>query len=283
MGYPSLWKVNHTEPHSSPWLARNSRQLFDRRAEYANRHKFLLPPAISSLAQVFGQKDNLKKDNLKNLQVLNTANVELQNETYHLRGSTARNINVSSVQRKELNTGMSYFFCPSARASLSPGFLELMGISDLKSHSDQEAEKNDRNTDLLDENYNYANDDNSKQIIDGGVGAQIVSRPSRSRFFLGNDNEYPIRKQGESKALVPSFFSRIGTKFKRPAETVVRTVLRDAEHMTILLPASTLFGDAVAEGFGDQSVLWVELSCHVLAARLVDDVDFKHEDDSVEE
>lgn len=285
--YPSLWKVNHTEPYSSPWLARNSRQLFDRRAEFVDSDNLVTSSAISSLAQIISGE----KEKLKNVQVLSTAKVELKNVTHHLRGSIARNVNVSSVQRKELNTGMSYFFCPSARASLSPGLLELSGISDLKSHFDQDVtEKNDRDTDLFDENYSSlfssdVNDDNSKQIIDGGVGvgAQIVRPNSGSRFFVGNDNEYPIRKEGESKALVPSLLSRISTKFRRPTETVVRTVLRDAEYMTILVPASTLFGDVMVEGFGNPSVLWVELSCHVLSARLINDVDFKHEDDWGEE
>lgn len=305
---PHLWSFDE----GTPWSVQHATQLFDFRlsSHASGKSVAAVPFALSRpLRREIMSVNNLPKSKTVH------GHIHTESPVRFLRGAIPANMmdydsetydskevfqDVPDKEDKALvhiesraSIGASYMFCPSAYASLSPGFIDLAGLSPQSSEN--------RNVDLAEQDEFdsprlgwasksafFASSLNEKKeyseyAADAGSGEDTIdSLLDESHGLLYEKHAgYPEVFGEESKALVPTVFNRkpgvdllsysnvAGDSIGR-AITVVQG---DDPFMSILFPASAIHGGSPSAE-EQKSQPWIEIGCQVLSARIVNGVNF---------
>lgn len=302
--HPNLWSFHE----GTPWSVERSTQLFDFRSssQMSGKDVAAVPFALSRpLRREIVSVNNFSKS--KTVQSL--IHSEIPNR--YLRGAIPTPMIQDNVVtdnseedlqalpeqmdkalvhiEKRGSIGSSFLFCPSAYASLSPGFMELAGLSPENKSEGLDGQASVESLRLdWDSNSAYvatsmSNQKDFSEYIDGtgSVVDTIDSLLDESHFLLHDKSIRSLKAQDEdSKALVPTVynkklgvndfsFSNIGGE---PVGNSVSVVQGDDPFMSILFPASAISGDFSSSEQKNQP--WIEIGCQVLSARIVDGVSF---------
>jgi len=306
--YPHLWSFDE----GTPWSVQRATQLFDFRSSSHASGK-----SVAAVPFALSRPFRREIMSVTNLPKSKTVHGHIHTETpiRFLRGAIPPHMmqyDGETYDSKEVlqdfpdkndkalvhiesrgSIGASYMFCPSAYASLSPGFIDLAGLS-------QESSKN-RNVDMsgqtefessklgwasksafiassLNEEVDY-----SEYAHDTGSGEDTIdSLLDESHGLLYEKNTaYPEVFNEESKALVPTVFNKklgvdIFSYSNVAGDSIGRSITvvqGDDPFMSILFPASAIHGGSPSAD-EQKSQPWIEIGCQVLSARIVNGVNF---------
>jgi hypothetical protein len=298
---PNLWRVDATS--NAPWTVDRSITLFDFRTILAKQSAVPVmksSPVVpfrfsSSLARemspktVANKRALLRKDALRNLRGSRKSATEAKSleedqtfvsqtvsDTSDEQDTSLGILRDSAFGGGSSKFGPNFMFCPSAFASVTPGFLQLAGLSEDAEEKGGEAYNWAKGSDMqhsaVSDLHKSKEDTKSDMIVDFD-----------DDDYVDDDMFEDAKEEEMDKALVPKY------DFVKPAASfpfaprgggsvpLIKNVFTGNDpYMSILVPASTLSTDlAFLESLGGEGgEPWVELGCQVLSAKLVDGVHF---------
>jgi len=297
---PNLWRIDAAR--NSPWTVERSITLFDFRSILSKQggtsiknsplipYRFSAPLRPDKLPTTVRDKTALiRRSNLRGSKVsVPEGDENLDTESSFVAQDSLRDERVTGIDVLRDNTyvdnglkfGPNFMFCPSAYASLAPGFLQLAGLSEDAQDRDEVfaawgwAKESGVGSAVISDTHKTKEETKAEMIVDFDVDDM-------------DDEEDLFEDAAEEemdKALVPKFdFVKPGNTFPfvprgdNSVPLIKNVFTGNDPYMSILVPASILATDL--NFLNDDTNIngkepWIELSCHILSAKLVDGVQF---------